>query len=36
MNKLYEIKVTHFAPKDSHIATDEYVVANDDKQFLII
>ncbi len=32
MNKLYKIKVTHFAPKDSHIAIHEYVVAEDDRQ----
>lgn len=30
--KLFEIKVTHFAPKDFHSSTQEYVVANDDKE----
>ena len=32
MNKLYVINVTHFAPKDSHIAVEEYVVAESDRQ----
>lgn len=30
--KLYKVKVTHYAPKDSHTATQEYVVANNDKE----
>ena len=32
MNKLYEIRVTHYAPKDMHTATQEYVVAKDDRE----
>lgn len=30
--KLFRIKVTHYAPKDSHTAIQEYVVANNDNE----
>lgn len=30
--KLFEIKVTHYAPKGSHTSTQEYVVANSDEE----
>lgn len=32
MLKLYKIKVTHYAPRDSHTSIQEFVVANNDKE----